>query len=174
MSKIAPLPSMKGTAVTHPDAKAPTRAERVEYTFAPDAVKARMVVRRGWLDHPRFAPGRGWTCLCSLAEAMVRYMNEQATRDALERCATEYRAAVAEYMRTEGRPESRFIDWMGFANPTGFVGTLPGYAPEHKHRVAKAWDALLTAVNHATAAGVHMPRGRPIQLVIDPDLKERT
>lgn len=168
--RIAPLPLRRPPGMTGGDApppKAPARAERLEYTLAPDARKAREVVCLAWRSHKVFRHMNGWHDLVELADAMLPYMTEPATVDRLGAAAEAWRAAMAEYRRVEQRKAGYQIGWMRFG--AGFVGALPDYAPEHKRQLAAAWDRLLEAVNHATAVGVQkLSAAHPITLLHDP------
>ncbi|MEN6527604.1 MAG: hypothetical protein ABFD65_14065 [Candidatus Polarisedimenticolia bacterium] len=133
------------------------RKERVDRTYAPDAKKARAIVR----DEATHS-------LAVLAEKIALATGEQAVKHRLQERAEAFRAALKEYAREELKAADFDIGWMG--PKSGIMPAMPTWAPEHKAALARAWNELLFAVNEATKVGVQkLNRYRPIELQVDLD-----
>lgn len=131
------------------------RQGRVDATYAPDARKARIVVR-----------DKASHSLVVLAEAIAVVTAEQDVKIRLQERAEAYRNALRVYGKEELRPDNFDIGWMGPRN--GLMPVLSGEAPEHKRELAKAWNAMLIEVNAATKVGVEkLNRFAPITLQVD-------
>lgn len=131
------------------------RKERLDRTYAPDAKKARLVVRE-LATHS----------LVQLAEHIATVTAEQNVKHALQEKAEAFRGALATYAREELKGPGFDIGWMGPRN--GIMPAVPDWAPEHKIALAAAWNNLLFAVNEATKVGVQkMNRYMPITLQVE-------
>jgi hypothetical protein len=131
------------------------RKERIDRTYAPDAKKARLVVRE-----------LATSSLVQLAEQIAVVTAEQDVKHALQEKAEAFRDALATYAQEELKGPDFNIDWMGPRN--GIMPAMPDWAPEHKVALASAWNALLFAVNEATKVGVHkLNRYSPITLQVE-------
>ncbi len=133
------------------------RKSRVDRTYAPDAKKARAIVR----DEAAHS-------LAVLAEKIALVTGEQAVKHALQEKAEAFRTALRVYAKEELKADGFDIGWMG--PKSGIMPTLPTLTPEHKAALAKAWNDMLFAVNEATKVGVQkLNRYQPITLQVDLD-----
>jgi hypothetical protein len=137
--------------------KVEDRKSRVDQTYAPDAVRARLVVKE-------LAGGN----LADIAEAIAKVTGDQAVKIKLQELVHNFREALRIYAREELHPVGFSIDWMGPVS--GIMSPLEAWAPEHKVDLVAAWNALLIGVNAATKVGVHrINRFKPITLQADFD-----
>lgn len=158
----SPLDALRATKVKMPTVR--DRQDRADATMAPDARKARDIVRAVLADD---YPAN--VTLCEIALKIAAVTAEQSVRIGLEDRAEAFVRATELYQREELQT-SRPIAWLGDRN-----GQFPGEgpppgAPEHHVTLAAVWLALLTAVNHATKVGV-WKKGKytPITLIADID-----
>lgn len=143
-------------------AAARDRKDRAEATAAPDARKAREVVRQ-----------MGTDSLLHLGQALSKVLSEPAARTAMAEAVERFVQANAVYAREELKGADWFLHWAG-----GFDGgshMLPDLSQKtdipHKIEIGAAWNNLLRHVNEATKCGiVRRHRLRPIELLADPDL----
>lgn len=142
-----------------------TKAEIREATFSADARKARDLVKAG-----------AFHSLPDLAAGMMSLILDGSLKSRLGAALEELAEANAEYRRVEELPAAQMVAWMGgHGLNNGILQPLPDWAPDHKKRMAKAWNTLLITVNEITKVGVlKRDRGRPIELQVDVDLTEQT
>jgi len=135
--------------------------DRKDLTYAPDAKKARTVVKMLMDDA---IAGHN---LPMIALEIIKVTGEQKNKHLLQEAFDGFAQANAEYYKMEGRGHGdNLIGWMG--GMTGFGIALPGDAPKHKLDLREAWDVLLQRVNDATKVGVQKKhRELPISLIAD-------
>jgi hypothetical protein len=145
--------------------KAPDRVldkqDRMDQTYAPDARKAREVVRNAASD-----PVMGHN-LPAIAWAIAKVTGEQKAKIDLQSAMEAFATANKEYFKAELRGNGeQLIGWMGGLNGMGVA--LPADAPDHKKKLRDAWDTLIQHVNHATKVGVEKRHKElPITLIAD-------
>ena len=155
----------RAAGAKHAQAATPDRTkdtqDRNDLTYAPDAKKARQIVRQLMAD-----PVAG-NNLAVIAKAIATVTGDQKNKHNIEEAIDNYVVANAEYYKEEGRNKhGDLIGWMG--GMTGFGIALPPDAPKHKLDLREAWDALLQRVNDATKVGVQKKhREMPITLIAD-------
>lgn len=133
------------------------RKDRQDATMAPDARAARATVR-----------GKTYHSLAELAHDIAAVTAEARVKHELEEAVDRFYRASHNYMREEGKPTERVIDWIG--PPNGFLrlSIVDGVTPPHKIELTEAWNGLLNLVNHATKVGIEKPhREHPIRLMVD-------
>lgn len=136
------------------------RLDRVDATFAPDARKARDIVK---------AIDSADVTLTDVALKIAAVTADQDVRIALEARADAFVKATAIYQREELQV-ARPIAWLGQDTTGNFYGAVPPGTPEHKMLLVAAWGAMLRAVNEATKVGVQKKsRYAPITLLADVD-----
>lgn len=133
------------------------KQDRTDRSFAPDARKAREVVRK-------MKSGS----LPLLAKEIAKVTGDLTAKHEIEEAFHNICVANEAYRREELLDHNQLIEWMGAAN--GAIKTLPAGSPEHKVKFVNAWNAVVKAVNEATKVGVEKRhREHPITLVSDPE-----
>jgi hypothetical protein len=131
------------------------KQDRTDQTYAPDAKKAREVVRT--------LNAHSLPLIC---EKIAVVTGDLAAKHKLQEVFDSFCRANYAYMREELKSDNRLIEWMGGVN--GVMPTLPPGAPGHKVNILNAWNAMVTAVNNATKVGVQKRhREQPISLISD-------
>lgn len=140
------------------------RKDRVDATLAPDARKARDIVRAvATTDDPASVP------LAEIARSIAKVTADSDARHLLEDRVEAFLQASAIYRREELQAPEQPIAWMGDRNGSLGVNVPPGW-PEHRILLGAAWGALLRVVNEATKTGVQKrSKYAPIELITNPD-----
>lgn len=146
----------KNRAANPPEQRQLDKKDRTDLTYAPDAKKARQVVRE--------QASHSLPLLCDMIAKVTGEMRVKHTlQEAFDAFAEANRSYYKEELRGNGE---QLIGWMGGIN--GMMAALPATAPAHKVELVQRWNAMLVAVNDATKVGIEKKHAtRPITLIAD-------